>query len=162
MRVFAAIPIEGGLREKIGRKIRKYREEFPEARWISKENLHLTLRFIGEVPESSIKELVGFIDSGVSGLKEKVQPLMVSGFGGFEGKGRAVFWIGLKEEEWLKSLAERLSGLVAGCVGEERHFRPHITICRFRIGKGERGRMRSLQSGVNRHGIVSGTQSKLR
>ena len=162
MRLFAAIPIERTLREWIDRAIGEYRGAFPGARWIRSENLHLTLRFFGEVPDAAIGELVDFLESGVSGMEEEVRPLVVSGFGRFEGNARDVFWIGVRNDRWLTELAARLSGPVANVVPEDRPFRPHVTVCRIRLDREGRETTHEMQNRLARRGIAEGTQSELR
>ncbi len=103
----------------------------PGARWVPPENLHLTLRFIGELDRSDIPE----IDDALSHIA--AAPLDVAlGTLGFFGKGRAIraLWIKAVRSSALVALQARVeSRLVrAGCAPETRKFVPHITLARLK------------------------------
>ncbi len=103
----------------------------PGARWVPPENLHLTLRFIGELDRSDIAE----IDDALSHIA--AAPLDVAlGTLGFFGKGRAIraLWIKAVRSSALVALQARVeSRLVrAGCAPETRKFVPHITLARLK------------------------------
>ncbi len=105
----------------------------PGARWVNPENLHLTLRFIGEVDRGSAEDIALV-------LSDIVAPgfsLNLSGLGCFESKGRVrALWVGVLKSNNLKRLHEKVESAVvrAGLEPERRKFKPHVTLARFRNG----------------------------
>lgn len=107
------------------------RTESLDGRWTDPEQYHLTLRFIGDVPEEK-----------VSDLREAAAPadaapfeLAPSGLGVFPTRRNpSVVWTGLEEQPALFDLQERLENRLveAGFDPEDRPFTPHITIARVR------------------------------
>ena len=95
-RTFVAIELPRALRAKVIGHIEQLRRELPDARasWSREDNLHLTLKFLGNVPVSEIPKLSDAIARAVSGVKPF--DLSVSGCGVFPPKGRPnVLWIGV-------------------------------------------------------------------
>jgi 2'-5' RNA ligase len=99
-------------------------------------NLHITLRFLGDVPEADV-EGVGEV---VRGIAFKPFSLEVSGVGVFPSLSRPnVVWAGLEGErlpEMLRLFTELEGGLKRlGFEPERRGFEPHLTLCRVRSGR---------------------------
>jgi len=103
------------------------------ARWVSDENLHVTLRFIGEVGRSHAAD----IDDALSRIRAPAFPLAFSGVGMF-GSGRRVraLWAGIEAEPRLVHLHDKVESAVvrAGLEPERRKFKAHVTLARFRDG----------------------------
>lgn len=103
----------------------------PGARWIAPENMHLTLRFIGSMPESELEDL----DAALSRVAAPAFDLILDGvsYFGRERDARMV-WVGVARNPALKSLQEKVdSALVrAGLPAETRKFTPHVTIGRLK------------------------------
>ncbi|MBF0250192.1 MAG: RNA 2',3'-cyclic phosphodiesterase [Alphaproteobacteria bacterium] len=101
------------------------------ARWVAEENLHVTLRFIGEVDEDVALDL----DAALAEVRGEPFTLAVQGVGAF-GHPPRVLWAGVKAEPegalaHLHAAVE--SALVrAGLEPEGRKFAPHITLARFK------------------------------
>lgn len=104
----------------------------PGLRWQDDAQLHLTLRFIGEV-ERPIAE-----DLALALGKERFKhfAIRVAGVGRFEQRGRGALWAGLEPRTPLASLAAKIERVCVG-VGlppERRAFHPHITLARWGRG----------------------------
>ncbi len=101
----------------------------PGARWVASDNLHLTLRFIGEVSE----EIAGDIDAALSRLRAPSFPLGLSGIGVFTPEKPRVLWVGTLREPRLLSLREKIETALirAGLPPETRRFSPHVTLARL-------------------------------
>ena len=108
------------------------------ARWQDADNLHLTLRFVGEADrhlETDLMTALGNI---------RVQPftLSLSGVGQFSGRHRPrAIWAGVARCEPLHDLQWQVECAArrAGCVAETRRFTPHVTLGRLNSGSGPIG-----------------------
>jgi len=103
----------------------------PGAHWVPEENLHLTLRFIGDVDEGEAND---FHDA-LTGVRAPGFKLTVAGTGVFEtGQRPHTLWAAVNKCEALVRLQGKVeSALVrAGCGREGRKFTPHITLARVR------------------------------
>ena len=101
--------------------------------WVSPDTLHLTLRFLGNTTADQMKR----IRKEAPGLFSPTTPLEIGlkGFGKFGSTEKPkVLWIGVEESGLLSDLAVRTEQMVrnAGFDGEERTFRPHLTIGRVK------------------------------
>ncbi|MDQ1661354.1 MAG: 2,3-cyclic 3-phosphodiesterase [Blastococcus sp.] len=107
-----------------------------EPRWIPPERWHLTLLFLGAVADDDVAGLLGAVGD-VAGAAPLT--LWIAGAGRF-GSGRRpqVFWTGLDGDVGaLTGLADRLRSAVAarGFATEDRPFRAHLTVGRWRPGR---------------------------
>ncbi|RAU23779.1 RNA 2',3'-cyclic phosphodiesterase [Paramagnetospirillum kuznetsovii] len=103
----------------------------PGARWVPARNLHLTLRFIGEVDEDTAEE----IHYGLARLDVPGFDLTLTGLGLFGDSRRAhTLWLGVETSEPLGLLARLVDGAVvrAGCKPEPRRFSPHVSLARLK------------------------------
>ena len=103
----------------------------PNARWTPPENLHLTLRFIGEVTET----LADDIDANLRTIKEAAFPLEIGGLGTFDAGRRAHhLWIGVRPSPALTHLQANVERAVvrAGVKSQRRRFLPHITLAKLK------------------------------
>lgn len=126
IRLFAGLSLPESLR----RRLALLAGGLPGARWTPPENLHLTLRFIGEVDET----LADDIDAALSGVRSPAFSLELGGLGTFGG-GRKPhhLWLGAAHAAGLFALQEKIeSALVrAGCPAEGRRFAPHVSLARL-------------------------------
>lgn len=103
-----------------------------DARWVDLRQLHLTLRFIGEVEEARFKA----IKENLAEISEQPFALTLSGVGFFPPKRLPrVLWVGIDENATLLRLADKIERVLVeknGVEPEGRKFSPHITIARFR------------------------------
>lgn len=102
----------------------------PGAKWIPPEDMHLTLRFIGDIDNRQADELVGFLDD----IRLTSFELTIRDLGAFGGNEPRIIWAGADATPALELLqrgvekAARLSGLPP----ETRSFKPHVTLARLR------------------------------
>ena len=101
----------------------------PEARWAKPESLHVTLKFIGEQPESALDQ----IKVSLASVSASPAEIHFQGYGFFPtAKSARVFWIGMEAGPQLAALAatidEKMSSL--GIPKEDRAFSPHLTLAR--------------------------------
>jgi RNA 2',3'-cyclic 3'-phosphodiesterase len=127
IRLFIAVELPPDIRlsiKDLGRGI-------PGARPLSEEQIHLTLRFIGEVESSLFQD----IRECLFEVNNKPFSLRVSGVGHFPPRGTPkVIWAGVSPTEELVRLKKRVDTVLLTCgLGpEQRKFSPHITLARLR------------------------------
>jgi 2'-5' RNA ligase len=141
MRLFVALDIDQAIRERIADFMNDLRPLAPAARWVTPDSLHVTLKFIGEVPEAK-----------VPGIKQRLARVTADSFEvGFRGCGffptarsARVFWVGIEATRVLESLAAGVddSLTVLGIKKEDRAYSPHLTLARAGGGSGAPGRLR--------------------
>ena len=103
----------------------------PGAHWVPEENLHLTLRFIGEVDEDEANDL----HDALSAVRAPAFTLEIAGTGVFETARKPhTLWASVAKSDPLVRLQGKVeSALVrAGLKREERKFKPHITLARLK------------------------------
>jgi 2'-5' RNA ligase len=152
MRTFIAvnIPVEikQALQEEIDRLRALIRGE--SVRWVRSEGIHLTLKFLGEISNSSLGEIHQTLEREAE--KHPPGTLRVGGFGCFPNRHKPrVLWIGITEDKGTlalvqSSIHEKLIPL--GFEKEGRPFHPHLTLGRLRrnVSKSE---LSQLQDVVN-------------
>ena len=134
MRLFLGIGLDRSLRESLGGAVEELRAARAPIRWVKPENLHLTLKFLGDTEEGKAASLA-------SALKEAVREiwafeLTVQGAGVFPGRSRPrVVWVDVQEPSGtlakLWGLVEEVTGSM-GWKRERRGFSPHITLGRVK------------------------------
>lgn len=126
IRLFCALALPAGLCD----RLIALGGGLPGARWVPEENMHLSLRFIGEVPESSFDDIA----VALSGVNVPAFDLTVVGVGHFERAHRpTVLWAGVQANAHLTQLHDRIESALrrVGLKGEDRQFRPHIALARL-------------------------------
>jgi 2'-5' RNA ligase len=118
------------------------------ARWQDEEQLHLTLRFVGEVDRHRADDVAAALE----GLSHPRFELALSGVGAFDRRGVAhALWAGVTPPEPVRALHHKVEQAVvrAGLDPEHRAYHPHITIARLGRGTGP------LDAFMARHGGVT-------
>jgi 2'-5' RNA ligase len=141
-RLFCAIDIPSQVREPLAQHIVNLREKVPEASatWNRPENIHLTIKFIGEVTQPRADDLSQAASRAVAGMTRF--EFEVGGAGSFPKQGLPkVLWIGIgdssrKLSELYKRLEEECTS--EGFSKEQREFHPHLTVARLRKSHGAR------------------------
>lgn len=131
MRLFIAIAIPEEIRAAFAAQLKEFRGVAPQAKWVRAENLHITLKFLGETPPEKLGALQNVLASVHS-----PQPVQLDfrGLGLFPNEKRPrVFWTGMEAPEKLKTLAADVDQAThrLGFPQEERPFTAHLTLARF-------------------------------
>jgi RNA 2',3'-cyclic 3'-phosphodiesterase len=142
MRLFIALDIDDPIRERIARFVEGVTGFAPDACWARPESLHVTLKFIGEQPETAIEQ----IKQSLSTIQSSAPEIHFRGYGFFPtAKSARVFWVGMESGPPLAALAasidDKMSSL--GIPREDRAFSPHLTLARGRGGSGSPRRSKS-------------------
>ncbi len=108
------------------------------ARWQDADNLHITLRFIGEVDRHLHADIIAALES----VTMRPFPITISGVGHFEGKHRATaIWARVSPSPELAELHHSVEMVCrrAGLPAETRKFVPHVTLARLNSGSAPAG-----------------------
>lgn len=133
LRSFIAIPLPKPLQRDIAGLQAQLRQQLPQLKTPRAENLHLTLHFLGDQPEELLAKIGQLMLS--IGRKSRDFHIDLEGLGVFPNRKRPrILWLGIKPEQALQQLYQNLaSGLLElGVTIEQRQYRPHLTIGRFR------------------------------
>ncbi len=126
MRLFVGL----GLPEGLAARLATLEAGLPGAQWVLPENMHLTLRFIGEVTENDAAD----IDEMLAGISAPGFDLHLQGVGTFgEGHKTRAVWVGLVPSAPLAHLQTKVESACVrgGQPPEGRKFSPHVTLARF-------------------------------
>ncbi len=134
MRCFIGIGLPPTVRDAVEEALRGMREPKGPVSWVAKGNLHLTLKFLGEIRDHRLAVLSGALE----GVSAGFAPFSLDARGGgtFPGpRNPRVLWVGFREPLELvgklqQNIENALSG--AGFPREDRPFHPHITVGRVR------------------------------
>ena len=135
MRTFVAIELDEECRRRLARAQEELRRGCGGVRWVHREGLHLTLKFIGELAEIDIPSAVSAISSAAS--QASLFRMTVEGISGFPPKGRPrIIFARIEEPRGvLLALAEAVDhGLceALGIAREKRSFKSHVTLGRVK------------------------------
>lgn len=133
MRVFVAINLNQQERAGLEAAARRLVESRYPVRWVPAQNVHLTLKFLGEVGEDRLPELFAAVDGAAAG--RGAFDMAAIGFGAFPSLRRPqVVWAGLEVNPPLTDLQKRLETALEalGYPRERRRFHPHLTLGRTR------------------------------
>ncbi len=103
----------------------------PGAKWVQMDQIHLTLRFIGDVDGALFHDISSVLET----VQDREFPLAIKGLGHFPPrKDPRVLWVGLEKCDELLSLRKKIDSCLVrlGVKSEKRKFAPHITLARLR------------------------------
>jgi 2'-5' RNA ligase len=110
-------------------------DDSPDFRWQDDDQLHLTLRFVGEVERPIANDLA----DALARIRAERFQLKIAGVGRFEQRSSGALWAGVEPKAPVAALAAKVERVCqqAGLEPERRAFHPHITLARW---KGRRSR----------------------
>lgn len=140
MRVFIAINIDEQIRKALGGLQNELRSKVDirksDAKWVNPDNMHLTLKFLGEIKDVQVVDICNITKEVAS--RHKSFELDVETVGHFGGRSARVLWVGTGQNsnnllQLQNDLEEQLAS--AGWPKETRKFSGHLTLCRVRNSK---------------------------
>lgn len=129
MRLFTGIALPEEARAEIVEALTPIRRAGAPMRWIEEDNIHLTLKFIGEAGGEQVQRIAAALPAAPRFR------LRLHGFGKFPaGAGLRVFWAGVEACPPLSALFAAIEDRLAplGIARDERPFTPHVTLGRAR------------------------------
>jgi 2'-5' RNA ligase len=128
MRLFIAINLNDEIKDYLTAAIRELDKNADRGNFTRRENLHLTLVFLGEVGADRL----GAVKSAMNRAKGQPFRLAFSGFGRFKRRGGDIHWAGVEKNRALFDLQEQLAAELekAGFPLEDREYSPHLTLGR--------------------------------
>ena len=134
LRAFIAIEMPGFVADAVRRSQHALQQDGIHLRWVRPENVHLTLRFLGDISTETIQAVREAMERSIFGTQPII--LRLSGIGVFPGlKHPKVLWLGLGGQlDLLDDLYRNLSTYLAeqGIPLENRPFKGHLTIGRVK------------------------------
>jgi len=134
IRTFIAIEIETKVKDDIAVWQSKLKKVADGVKWVDKNNIHITLKFLGNIEESQITDIKKAIEKSIEGIKSF--EIEIKGEGCFPNINRPrVIWIGVERgKDILKEIAKNLENECEklGFKKEKRPFSPHLTIGRVK------------------------------
>lgn len=132
MRLFVALSVSANVREKLTSLLDELRRADSRPRWVDLTNLHITLKFIGYVPDENLSHVNEALSKVVAPAE---LTLHFRGVGFFPNERRpTVVWVGVQALPGLAALASRIGESLAECgiQQETRPFAPHLTLARLK------------------------------
>lgn len=133
IRSFIALELSEDVRRQLTNLLELLTQTYAAVKWVEPENLHLTLKFIGEVAEEEVEAIVGALKT----VAQMTEPFSftVKGVGGFPDLRRPrVLWVGVEKTPPLMRLQQLVERAMEqlGYAPEGRTYHPHVTIGRVK------------------------------
>lgn len=135
-----ALPLTEVIERELGKVIALLKEQGGKVRWVAPENIHMTVRFLGETDEDRVPKLIA--------LMNKIAPdfaaadVVIDRLGGFPNLNRPrVIWAGLVMDEHVERMAKmarqvELAVRQLRFEPEKKGFKPHLTLARVKDPRG--------------------------
>jgi 2'-5' RNA ligase len=132
MRLFVAVPVPEKIKERIAELGKEIIGDSANGIVpVKPQNMHLTLKFIGETDESNVKEL----EQKLSNVQAPKFNCKLRGVGVFPNESYVrVVWVGVESNNALECLAKKIMDALKGCEGhgQDEEFSAHLTIARVK------------------------------
>jgi 2'-5' RNA ligase len=131
MRLFVAIELPEHVRQNLADLLHEFRAISPQTKWVRPENMHLTLKFLGETASEQLNEVKATLHRIYS--SEPIE-LEFRGLGFFPNARRPrVLWAGIESSLNLSGVATEIDQALhkLGFPLDDRTFTPHLTLARF-------------------------------
>lgn len=135
MRAFVALELPKNLRERMGEISRALDAGGATVRWVHPDQMHLTLRFLGDITRAQGKSIAEAMHDAAA-LQPTPIKLGVGGLGAFPNKRNPrVIWVGLTPHEGLNRVQQAIdrAAVELGIEEEKREWAPHLTLGRVKF-----------------------------
>jgi 2'-5' RNA ligase len=134
LRTFVAVEVSNAARRYAQSLMGELESKLTGVHWTRRDNLHLTLKFLGDIPESEINGVCRAIRAAVAA--QQPFEIQCAGLGAFPSDARPrTLWVGIRQgDERLRQLQGEIDGQLTsyGFAPERRRFHGHLTIGRIR------------------------------
>ena len=163
MRLFVALNLSPEMRERLAALQDRLRCHQADVSWVRAENIHVTLKFLGETEEKRLPRVRAALAEAAQG--QAAFSLEVEGVGSFGGRVPRVIWVGVERgAEPLVRLAGRIESVLAqvGFPKERRGFSPHLSLGRVRSPRNAEALLAGLlEARAERFGTVRASSFEL-
>jgi 2'-5' RNA ligase len=133
IRAFIAIDLSADIQHRLDDVVHNYKTQLNNIpiRWVAASNIHLTLKFLGDVSLSNLNILTDMIDTEISGHHQF--DISVGGSGAFPNiRQPRIVWVGVEAPPELTAIQNGIESTISrlGYIREERAFSPHLTLGR--------------------------------
>lgn len=135
MRAFVALELPKQLRDRLGEATRALSTGGAKVRWVHQDQMHLTLRFLGDIDEAQAERMKQAVRDAAALQPEAIR-LGVGGLGAFPNRRNPrVIWVGISENDALKRVQASLdrAAVEIGVAPEDREWTPHLTLGRVKF-----------------------------
>ena len=152
LRLFIAIELPSNIIDGLRNVQEELKDKSNKPSWAKPENIHLTLKFLGDIETNKIDSMVNILE-GIAGKSFSFE-ISVKGVGTFPAAGTPrVIWVGIEENKDMLQLYNNIEeGLATlGVEKERRDFKPHLTLGRIKFLNDRAGLKRGLEkvAGLN-------------
>jgi len=161
MRLFVALQLKDEL---VRRRLDEYEKELEKTgadiRLVSPELLHITLKFIGEVPDSQVEKIAESLEQ----VKGNAFSVNFDKVGAFPSLTRInVVWAGSSKDSLvLEQLGKKVNEVTYGIGEEQKSFKPHVTLARVKSGRNIESLRRFLASTKVEFGVAEFNEFQLK
>ncbi|MCE1245670.1 MAG: RNA 2',3'-cyclic phosphodiesterase [Firmicutes bacterium] len=138
LRLFIAVPITPRIKKRIGEVITRFKTLGADIKWVPEENLHTTLKFLGDTPIGKVDKITEALEKTLTAFE--TSRLRFRGIGAFPNMHNPrIIWVGSESvNSKLTAIASAIDEAMAslGFEKEEKKFKAHLTIGRVRGPKG--------------------------
>lgn len=147
MRTFIAIELPPDIKNILSRIQDELKQSRADVKWVNPQNIHLTLRFLGEIQQDLVDKLRAVLEQ----IAQKNSPFSVrlSNLGAFPKlQYPRVVWFGINNDQPVLDIARNLENEIVkiGLSAEDRPFSSHITLGRVRSGLNRKALVEKIES----------------
>jgi len=137
MRTFIAVELDPKIKSALSELIDRLSPKDADVKWVKKQGMHITLKFLGEVPETKIQDIIYSLRKACDSLDSFQLCFRGTGFFPPKNKLPRVLWAGIEQSPHLAILHERIEVELGklGFLREKRSFHPHLTLGRVKSSK---------------------------
>ncbi|MBU0470550.1 MAG: RNA 2',3'-cyclic phosphodiesterase [Nanoarchaeota archaeon] len=144
-RLFVSVPVSEKIKEKIALLIDELKKTGADFNFVSLENLHFTVKFLGDVEESKLEEIKNKLRAALTDFKKfKIELKEVGVFPSLERI--TVIWIGVEGNEFVSLIKKVVLSLDYIRKEEHENIIPHLTIARVKSGRNKDQLQESLKT----------------
>ena len=143
MRLFIAVELPQEVKQELINLQSVLKKDFPSLKYVNVNNMHLTLKFLGDVPDGRLDE----VKAKLSDVRVEKFEAYLSGCGVFpKPEYIKVVWAGLEPKEKINELQHKVDlGMRAIGFPKDRKFHPHATLARVRFVKDKAGLAKAIE-----------------